>query len=335
MTVNRFATSLTRRQFTISSVVGSAIGTALIALPSTSVATAAAAAAQDTSDFASLGYPELSVTVTDTAFEGVPAETAAGRYLLKVTGKTDKAQNATASFASPTPAGLKAADFIEALTQAATPPSATPAEGGSSGGTPAAGGGQDQQVPLFVYQMKFAGGSGAMAGQTEEAVIDLTAGEWGVWGDDPTAPQKPVVLNVTGDFPKDVKDPEATITATLIDFAIQMEGTLTAGKHVIKVQNHGAQPHFLDLEKGPDSMTKDQVTMALMTPPDATPAPGGLSENSLSPVFFSPTQSIGTDTWHHVELTDGTFLAACFFPTAGTGVPHALNGMIDVFKVTG
>ena len=151
----------------------------------------------------------------------------------------------------------------------------------------------------------------------------------------PSAPTRPVILNVTGDFPTDVKDPEATITATLVDFAIQLEGTITAGKHVIKVQHHGAQPHFLDIEKGPDTMTKEQVQTVLMMPPDATPAPGGLSENSLSTVFYSATQSIGTDTWHHIELTDGTFLAACFFPTAGTGVPHAMNGMIDVFKVTG
>lgn len=41
-----------------------------------------------------------------------------------------------------------------------------------------------------------------------------------------------------------------------------------------------------------------------------------------------------TDTRHPIELTTGTYLAACFFPTAGTGVPHALNGMFDVFKVT-
>ena len=66
-----------------------------------------------------------------------------------------------------------------------------------------------------------------------------------------------------------------------------------------------------------------------------TPAAGGLSEGDLQGVFFSPTQSIGTVTYQQVELTDGTFLAACFFPTAGTGVPHAMNGMIEVFKVTG
>ena len=30
-------------------------------------------------------------------------------------------------------------------------------------------------------------------------VLDLTPGEWIVWGDDPSAPQAPVALTVTGD----------------------------------------------------------------------------------------------------------------------------------------
>ena len=38
-----------------------------------------------------------------------------------------------------------------------------------------------------------------------------------------------------------------------------MEGNLTAGTHLMKVQHQGAQPHFLDIEKGPDTMTKEQV----------------------------------------------------------------------------
>ena len=70
-------------------------------------------------------------------------------------------------------------------------------------------------------------------------------------------------MKVTGDFPKVAKEPTADITATLIDFAITIEGNLIAGTHLMKVQHHGAQPHFLEIEKGPDSMTKEQVTVHL------------------------------------------------------------------------
>jgi hypothetical protein len=319
---------VSRRQFTLGSALGVA---ALTLMPSRTVFTAAA---QDASDLSGLGYPELAITITETGFEGVPDSPRAGRYLLKVTSKItkDSGSNGAVAFISPTPAGMSAADFIQLAASSAATPAAggTPIAGGDQGG-----GDENQQIPLSVYQMRFAGGVTTSPGGTAEAVIDLTAGEYVVWGDDPTAVQKPVILTVTGDFPNDVKDPQADITATLIDFAIQLEGNLTAGKHLMKVQHHGAQPHFLYISKGPDTMTTEQVQTALMGDPSATPAPGGLLEQDLQPVFYSPTQSIGTVTYQQIELTAGTFLATCFFPTAGTGVPHAMNGMIDVFKVTG
>ena len=74
---------------------------------------------------------------------------------------------------------------------------------------------------------------------------------------------------------------------------------------------------------------------ALTSEMSGTPTAGGLSESDLQGIFYSPTQSIGTVTFQEVELTAGTFLAACFFPTAGTGLPHAMNGMVEVFTVTG
>lgn len=285
--------------------------------------------AQAATDFSGLGYPELSITVTDTGFDGVPAATAAGRYLLTVkNARTAETENAGAvGFVSPTAAGMSAADLVQFLAAAGAP--ATPAAGGDQGDE------GEMALPLFVYQLHFAGGVYAPTGTTAQAVIDLTPGEYVVWGDDPAVPLQPAIVNVTGEFPQDVTDPTADITATLIDFAITVEGNLTAGTHLMKVQHQGAQPHFLDIEKGPDSMTKEQVEAAFMGESSGTPAAGGLSEGDLQGVFYSPTQSIGTVTYQHVDLTAGTYLAACFFPTAGTGVPHALNGMFEVFKVTG
>ncbi len=59
-----------------------------------------------------------------------------------------------------------------------------------------------------------------------------------------------------------------------------------------------------------------------------------LSESDLQPVLYTPLQSIGTVTYHEVELEPGTYMAACFFPTAGTGAPHAMEGMVEVIKVS-
>jgi hypothetical protein len=284
--------------------------------------------------FGSLGYPELKVTINDDSFEGIPESIPAGRYLVTAIGNTSAPVSSDqnpplVAFLSPTPAGVTADEFLSLFS---APPEGSPS---AAGGSPEAGGDQggDQALPLFVYQMKFAGGVITPTGESTQGVLDLTPGEWVAWGDDPTAAQKPVVFNVTGDFPSDVAEPEADITATLIDFAITMDGALTPGTHLIKVQHQGAQPHFLEIDKGPDTMTKEMVQAALEGEMTGTPVPG-ISDSELHPVFYSPTQSIGTATWHQVDFSTGTFMAACFFPTAGTGVPHAMNGMIDVFTIS-
>ena len=65
-----------------------------------------------------------------------------------------------------------------------------------------------------------------------------------------------------------------------------------------------------------------------------TPAPDGMTEEELGEVAaFTPTQSIGTVTWTRVSLDAGTYVAWCWFPTAGLGDPHAVHGMHTVFDV--
>jgi len=332
MTVDLMSRHLNRRQLAI----GGAASLAALGFRPSQLLTASA---QSSTDLSAMGFPELAITMTDTAFENVPKSTEAGRYLLKLTSNLTSNNNGGAiGIFSPTAAGVSVKAALKIIGAAgaaeATPAGGMP-EATPMAGTPEAGGGEAQQIPLSIYRMYFAGGASAEMGATGEAVIDLIPGNYIVWGDDPSAPQKPSIMKVTGDFPKVVKEPQADITATLIDFAITMEGNLTAGKHLMKVQHHGAQPHFLEIEKGPDSMTKEQVTSTFMGMMSGTPAAGGLQDSDLQPVFFSPTQSIGTVTWQNIDLTAGTFLAACFFPTAGTGLPHAFNGMVDVFKVSG
>jgi len=319
---------MTRRQF--------AIGAAGVAALSVLPRGARLAAAQETTDLSTLGYPELNITVTDAGFEGVPESTAAGRYLLKVTNSnSDQSGNVGAvGFLSPTPAGLSVEEFMALLGGSGGAPEASPVGGDTSvAASPESGDEGSGALPLVIYQMYWAGGAFAPPGQTVEAVIDLKPGDYIAWGDDPGVPLAPVMLTVTGEMPQDLPDPDAAVTVTLLDFAIKIDGTPTAGKQLWKIQHEGAQPHFLDLEKGPDTMTKEQVQSALMADETTTPAPGGLDPNTLEGTFYSPTQSIGTVTYQWVDLTEGTYLAACFFPTAGTGVPHAMNGMFDVFTV--
>ena len=166
------------------------------------------------------------------------------------------------------------------------------------------------------------------------AVIDLTEGEWIAWGDDPESSQAPVVVSVTGEFPTDVAEPDANVMMTLVDFGIMVEGNLVAGEHVLRIENLGAQPHFVDLEIVPAGTTNEDLAGLLATVmTGGTPAAGGLSEADLQPVLYTPTQSIGTITWTKATLEAGTYAAVCWFPTAGLGDPHALHGMHTVFDV--
>ncbi len=125
------------------------------------------------------------------------------------------------------------------------------------------------------------------------------------------------------------------MTVTFVDFAITVEGNLTAGDHLFELQNNGAEPHFLVLESVPDGTTDDDVTAMLMSEsgPPASPAAGASPAEEQGPAFLSASQSIETKVWSPVTLAAGTYAAMCFFPTAGTGMAHAMNGMHTVFTV--
>jgi len=311
--------SPTRRQFT----VGAALAGAALVLPRYALD----ASALQGADLASLGLPTLDITVTADGFEGVPATTAAGRYLVNVTAG-DGVEEGVAAFVQP-PAGMSAAEFMAAvgIGQGMASPVPSPASDG--------GGEEEGPLPSIVYQAKFAGGSVAEAGSTGSAVLDLTEGEWFAWSDDPEAPQTPVIFTVTGEAPADAAEPAADVTATLIDFGITVDGNLVAGDHVLKVENQGAQPHFFELEKVPDGTTNDQIAAILNSEMTGTPAAGAPNpETDFQFAAYTPTQSIGTQTWHMLSVEAGTYVALCFFPTAGTGIPHAFNGMHTVFEVT-
>jgi hypothetical protein len=129
-----------------------------------------------------------------------------------------------------------------------------------------------------VYQSKFAGGAQAGAGMPGIAVIDLTEGEWIAWGDDPEAPQMPVVVTVTGEMPADAPEPDADVMVTLYDFGIKVEGSLTAGDHIFRIENVGAQPHFLEIGSVPDGTTNDDLTALINSLMTGTPVPDGLTE---------------------------------------------------------
>ena len=294
------------------------------------------------SGLADLGLPTLDVTVTAAGYEGIPESLEAGRYLVTITAAEDTGEfGGNVAFVQPS--GVSADEFLGML--AGPPPDAsgggsaspvadagaTPAEGGEAGGPPAA-----------LFEATFAGGTFAVPGQSAEIVLDLPPGEWIAWADDPEASQEPMIFEVTGEMPTDLAEPESSATLTMGEYVIMVtEGELSAGPQALKIENIGAQPHFVFGSPGPDDLTEEQVGVALdeeLAVGDSGTPPAYSDFNpdedlSFEAGFFSGTQSTGTTVWLPVNFEAGTYAMACFFPDLGDGVPHAYKGMYTVIEV--
>ena len=286
--------------------------------------------AQDTANpFADLGLPEIAITVTDTAFDGAPSELEAGRYVLSVTNSSSSEEDAGVGFVQ-APEGMTAAELIGIMASLSATPEAADGEAAPAeeeGGTGA---------PSWYYKTEIAGGVYAPAGETAYAVIDLSAGEWMLWGDLPEAPQAPVPVIVTGEAPADQPPPAADVTIAMQEMSFSVDGSLTAGPQTIALTNAGQQPHFLLMIGVPEGTTPEDflaLSAAFAGDPTASP-PAGLSFQELTTGIESTDLSSGGTVWLHADLAAGTYVLACFFPDHETGAPHAFLGMVDVVTVS-
>ena len=287
--------------------------------------------ATPTGGLADLGLPELNVTVTATGYEGIPETLDAGRYLVNVTAGDDVEMEGGVAFIQPS--GMSAEEFLGMVFG---PPSGA----GETEASPVAEDGGEMGLPPVLFEATFAGGAYAPTGQTAQIVLDLGPGEWIAWADDPEGAQEPVIFEATGEMPTDLVEPESGATITMGEYVIQVsEGALASGPQVVKVENIGAQPHFIAATNVPDGTTKGQIGVVLdeemaaeMT--GTPPAYSDLNpETDFGEGFYTATQSTGTTVWVVLDLEPGTYGLLCFFPDMADGMPHAYHGMYDVVEV--
>jgi hypothetical protein len=280
-----------------------------------------------------MGLPELRVQITETAYEGLPAETPAGRYLLTL--EVEAAEGGGLNFLQ-LPEGMGFDDFMAVL---AGPPAASPE---AMEGTPGAEAGPpegEDGAPEWYFQAEMAGGSAAFTG-TAQAIIDLTPGEWIAWAGYPDAPQAPVGLSVTGDAgatPEAGAEPAADVTVSMFEYDFTVEGTLTPGSHVFAVTTVGAQPHEMFMLRSPGPVTEEQIAQVLeMEMQGGTPAPDADVPNpdEFIPVTSMTPLSMGKTGWIPVTLEAGTYIVLCFVPDIESGMPHAYHGMYEVITVS-
>ncbi|HEU0115678.1 MAG TPA: hypothetical protein VFQ80_13420 [Thermomicrobiales bacterium] len=261
------------------------------------------------STLASLGYPELQVTITDQGYDLSTSHVPAGLVLMTV---VNKSKDATGAAILGPPQGSTMQDLMNLA--------ATPAP--------------DQGFPPFLYQARILGGPGELPpGGSAQAVVDVPAGDWAVFGE---GNQPPSMLTASGGTPTAQTEPTSTVTVIESEFSfLGLEGPIAAGPQLWKVVNNGKQPHMLILGKVPDGTTLDQVMQVVNLPDNATPAPGMLQESDFQPVGGVLLQSTGTTVWPALDLAPGRYVALCFVTDPATGKPHAMLGMATLFDVGG
>jgi hypothetical protein len=180
-------------------------------------------------------------------------------------------------------------------------------------------------------ELRLIGGpSPAVPGGTAEATVDLAPGQYVMLCGIPSPDGKPHMLKgmmraltVTASTGP-VKAPVPDVTITLNDYSFTPSAPLTAGHHVIKIENAGAQWHEMVLVRlEPGKKIEDFAKWGdkPVGPPPGTPLNGAASI------------SVGEVNFIEVDLTPGEYGFLCFLPDVKDHKPHLLHGMIQQFTV--
>lgn len=269
-------------------------------------------AASAANPFADLGLPEIELHFTSKEVSGMPESVEAGRYLVTVHGEPTEEDWAFGPMFLQVPEGMTMEDM---MAQAA---------------------GATEGPPAFFYEAVVAGGPVILAGSgatTAYGVVDLPAGEWIVAGSGLAQPPSP--FTVTGEMPAELPEPESDVTLTIGEMVINVsEGAFGVGEHVVKVENIGAQPHFVEIAKVPDGTTEANIEATIAGFMGGTPEAEPLAEEDFVSVAFSNEQSGQTVQWVTMTISEsGTHAATCWIPDPETMMPHAAMGMYTIIEV--
>jgi hypothetical protein len=253
--------------------------------------------------------PELTITVTDDGYSLDQTEVEAGRYLVTLNNESENPQ--VFAWIAQLPEGRTAEDLSYADEIAA--------------GTPI----PDMMAPTeemladlsWLYETYLAGGPSTVSDVSRQVVVELPAGEYAIGDEDPFSAVPAASLTVTGEpgAPVSGPEPEAAVT-------------------IVEVLNASDQPHFVEASQYPEPVTTEQIMASFMFDPStgATPSPDMLDFEQFTFAGWAGTQAAGATQWVVMDLDPGQAILACWIPdpVAG-GVPHALEGMLQVVDVSG
>jgi hypothetical protein len=117
--------------------------------------------------------------------------------------------------------------------------------------------------------------------------------------------------------------PEASVVIQLVDYAFSISPPLTAGRHMIRVENAGAEPHEVGLLKLAPGKTIEEFEAWIQNPQGPPPA------NSIGGVS---SLAANTNAYFEVDLASGDYVLMCLV-TAPDGRPHTEHGMIQRIRI--
>lgn len=122
-----------------------------------------------------------------------------------------------------------------------------------------------------------------------------------------------------------VAEPVATVTMNLQDYTFNLSQPLTAGAHVIKVENIADQPHEVVIMKLMEGKTLEDLGKwaATMQGPPPAETVGGVAPFSRGSTIYVP-----------VDLTPGNYVLICFVPDSKDGKLHSDHGMVMPITVS-
>ncbi len=246
------------------------------------------------------GPTVLRVTASDYSFDA-PDQISAGLTTIRLINKGPSLHHVELVRLDQ---GKTLPDFLAALKAGGPPPSWASMIGGPN-------------VPEF--------------GDSSTAIISLDPGSYAMICVIPGADGMPHVMKgmahlITVTGPARVSpEPTADMSVKLVDYDFQFSQPLTAGHHMIRVENAGQQVHemvIVRLESG-----KKVEDVAAWAAKMAGPPPGAV-HGGVSGIMP------GEHMFIEADLTPGDYGLLCFFPDIHDGKPHLAHGMMKTIKVS-
>src|SRR6266496_3673489 len=122
-------------------------------------------------------------------------------------------------------------------------------------------------------------------------------------------------------------EPATDVTIKLTDYDFQLSQPLTAGKHVVRVENSGAQAHEIVIAALSAGKTL-QDFIAWEAGGEKGPLPTGEWLGGVT------TLDVGGHSQFAATFAPGSYLLLCFWPDAKDGKPHIMHGMAKEIRVS-